>query len=555
MKKTLALLILIALIILINLIFQNSRAESGSPPSSGGESFGDWVIRNKDNILRENQEIILKGNLTIEKGGRLTFKNVTLIMNCSFDGQYNITVEEGGSFYIYDFDFNSSTINDSSKITAYNNNFEYGFLVEKNALFEMKNSELHECGDNTTSKGLTIKSKNVLIENSTISNNYYGIYCFSSYSSPKIYNNTISNNNYGIYNYMGASPKIKNNSIFDNNYGILSTWKIDIEIIDCKIENNKNYGISIKDSDVKLLNCNFSNNEVAIKCSRSEPKFINCTIEGKKYDFYFEGQTKATSLNTTFDENKIYLKTSELKVQWYLNVRTVNQNGRPIAGVIVQVQGNESAFQDFHKTDEEGFVKGIVCTEYALSKNEKILYNPYMITAVKEKKDGKPDVKQFYENITSSKTIYVEYVTVNITIFCTDNVHNVKKGTTTSFTITITNNGEDTETIHFQLFSFYIHLANLTKKEITLTPGESITLNLLTVTVPKDAETGDEYEIRVIALVENNTVGSVATYTYVEGKDEEKGELNQIFIYILAILVLSVVFYLVIFVFTKTKKI
>lgn len=554
-KLNVIIIIPIGLFIFINLIIINSQAESGAPPDIGGESTGDWFIRNDDIIIRENQEIILKGNLTIQKNGYLTFKNVTLVMNCSFDGEYSISVEESGNFYIYDFDENSTTKFDSSLITAFDEEFEYGFVVEKDSEFIMKNSYLHECGDNTTSKGLTIKSDNVLIENNIITYNYYGIYCFSGSSEPSIYNNTISNNYYGIYCYMGATPKINRNEISYNDFGILCSWKIDIEIIGCTIFDNKNYGVSIKDCDVNLLDCNLSGNDIDIQCSRSEPKFVNCTLDSKEYDFYFERDTQATSLNTTFNENKIFFKNSDLTVQWYLNVKSIDQNGRPISDVIVQVQGNDSTFENFYRTDRDGFVKYIVCTEYSMSKNDKLYYTPHLVTVVREKNNEDPEVEQFFENINFTKTIYIEYITVNISIFCDDDLHFVKRGQSTSYSITLVNNGDFTETITLQLFSIHMYAANLSKNEINLTAGESLTINLLTFTVPENAADGTEYVVKVIALVGDEFVGDVETYTMAQGGGGGEGrDFSQVYVYFCAIIVLCIIFYVALFIIGRLKK-
>ena len=91
-----------------SIISMNVNSETGAPPPGSGNSegggpyysTGDWAIENGDDIIRIDQTIYLKGNLIIENGGKLTFKNVTLIMDCSYDGEYRIEVNDGGSFYI-----------------------------------------------------------------------------------------------------------------------------------------------------------------------------------------------------------------------------------------------------------------------------------------------------------------------------------------------------------------------------------------------------------------------------------------------------------------------
>lgn len=56
---------------------------------------GDWIVTGVEVV--ENRTILLNGNLTVEAGGSLTLRNVTLKMNVEQNGQYGISVEEGGS--------------------------------------------------------------------------------------------------------------------------------------------------------------------------------------------------------------------------------------------------------------------------------------------------------------------------------------------------------------------------------------------------------------------------------------------------------------------------
>ncbi|GEM_PF-1994846 len=66
--------------------------ETGGPDPVTGETTGDWVIEDGDNIVIGPKTIIVNGNLTIEAGGELHLKGTTLIMNCAEKGQYSITV-------------------------------------------------------------------------------------------------------------------------------------------------------------------------------------------------------------------------------------------------------------------------------------------------------------------------------------------------------------------------------------------------------------------------------------------------------------------------------
>ena len=120
---------------------------AGSPPPPddiiNGTQYieGDWNVTT--GMIYSDEIIILTGNLTISSGGNLTFNNVTLMMNCTYmDGEYNIEVQEGGTFNI----FNGSIITDSPFDVDNNSvsDYEYMFWVRAGSNFSMLESELHE---------------------------------------------------------------------------------------------------------------------------------------------------------------------------------------------------------------------------------------------------------------------------------------------------------------------------------------------------------------------------------------------------------------------------
>ncbi|MBI2867302.1 MAG: right-handed parallel beta-helix repeat-containing protein [Chloroflexi bacterium] len=129
---------------------------------------GDWIITTSLKV--EDRTITLNGNLVIKGNGRLTLERTTLKVNSGFDGQYKISVEAGGSMYIY-----------GSAITAANQEHRFAFVVSGSA-FEMENSELHGVGwqggkfefVGDEVKGLLIKTPGAVLENNIISGNFIG---------------------------------------------------------------------------------------------------------------------------------------------------------------------------------------------------------------------------------------------------------------------------------------------------------------------------------------------------------------------------------------------
>lgn len=130
-RVSLKFLFVFFIIIILVLVFVSGKSflVFSGPPTSG-----DWVVTGTESYYDE--VIVLNGNLIVEDGGNLTFRKVTLKMNCTYNGQYDITVMPGGSFYVLE----------GSVITSANPDKRYMFSAH--STFRMNNSEIHGCGWN-----------------------------------------------------------------------------------------------------------------------------------------------------------------------------------------------------------------------------------------------------------------------------------------------------------------------------------------------------------------------------------------------------------------------
>ena len=172
-----------------------------SPPLSG-----DWIVTGTESYYDE--VIVLNGNLFVMPTGNLTFRKVTLKINCTYNGQYNITVKPGGKLYVLE----------NSIITSANPDKKIGFFrVEPDSTFRMTNSELHDCGRELILSGLMIHSGDAIVENSLFSRNNVGII---SFGDVVIVRNNITANNAGIEVAAGAHPIICDNYLSLNNWGM-----------------------------------------------------------------------------------------------------------------------------------------------------------------------------------------------------------------------------------------------------------------------------------------------------------------------------------------------
>jgi len=341
------------------------------PPASG-----DWVVTGTESYYDE--VIVLSGNLIVEDGGNLTFRKVTLKMNCTYNGQFNITVKPGGEFYVLE----------GSVITSADPNKRYGFSVW--STFRMNNSELHGCGwawpfPERETGGLVIWSGDAVVENSLLSHNWNGIdvrsdgvvvrnnnvtendetgigvdSCNSTiynnyvswnnrtgigiggHCSPIIYNNTVTSNSWaGINPCEGASPKIQNNIVMKNGIGIFCVFNASPTIsgnliaenleqgIGCHsyssptianntITSNLGEGIGCGDhSDAVIQGNTITNNSRGITCGLASPTICNNTITSNLGNGIECSYSNATIQNNviSFNEGGIHFDNSNPTIE------------------------------------------------------------------------------------------------------------------------------------------------------------------------------------------------------------------------------------------------
>ncbi|RLJ01844.1 MAG: hypothetical protein DRP11_03815, partial [Candidatus Aenigmatarchaeota archaeon] len=316
---------------------------SCNPPSSG-----NWDIY--DTRTCENITITMNGNLTIYNGGNLTFRNVSLLINNTFDGEYGIEVKSGGNMSIYDIDNNKDSSNDASNITAIDTNYEYFFWIDSGSKFEMKNSYLSECGwtqgsSPYKSAGLWINTDNTTIVNNTITSEYYGIHLRYS-GNHTIIGNTLYNNKFSIILFSSSDNFINENNVnsttnpalyLDHSHRNLViqnnlTGSQDASY-SCGIFSTGSYNNTFIENNIESINRN------AIIFDGVTAEFINSTLRSAEnyYDIrfcYFGAcNGKITLINTTFNKSKVYHNpagTSLLIVKWYLDVYVNDTSGSPV---------------------------------------------------------------------------------------------------------------------------------------------------------------------------------------------------------------------------------
>ncbi|MCG2826683.1 MAG: fibronectin type III domain-containing protein, partial [Thermoplasmatales archaeon] len=284
------------------------KFETWSDTMEGVPEF-EWV-NNTLHIISDKTvsytEVLMKGNLRVVNNKELKFEKVLFIMDCTEDWEYSIQVApgpqrlEGGKFELQYSNISASVaiMPDGSEYWC-----PYLFVAYRNSIFWMFDSSMHHCGGKPedienieldfaqidveidTELGIEIRSSDVSIENSTISQNW-GIFIRTSLA-------------------MQASPAIKYNVIEHNRYGIVIKPKIDIAEqwpINLVVNNISNNGVGVYSDSARvgLKGCWFTGNTYAAIYNNT-PTDYPSNVSGVIYHCVFENNThgiesKASSL-------------------------------------------------------------------------------------------------------------------------------------------------------------------------------------------------------------------------------------------------------------------
>ncbi|MBC8521692.1 MAG: right-handed parallel beta-helix repeat-containing protein, partial [Methanomicrobia archaeon] len=266
---------------------------------AGVSSPGDWVVNTPE--TRSDEMIIVNGNLTIQSGGKLALHNVTLLMNCTFGGQYHIEVQDGGELHILN----------GSNITAVNLDYRYCFWIRNSSKFVMTESELHYCGygipgevwDGLT--GMWIGGDNAIIDGNLISENGVGIYLSAKFCT--ISNNTITNNTYhGIAQWSAHNNTITNNEItFNGNCGIGGNV-VSNSTIDHNDISNNTCGINLWNSSNNTIINNTAYNNTRHGILLQDSSNYNILANNIVYNNTYSGISLCYSSNNTLKNNTAF---------------------------------------------------------------------------------------------------------------------------------------------------------------------------------------------------------------------------------------------------------
>ncbi|WP_455392340.1 PKD domain-containing protein [[Eubacterium] cellulosolvens] len=415
------------------------------------EVNGNVTVKSNAIFNLSNCNLTLSGDLTIS--GVLNAVNTTILVNCSTMGEFFVSVEksssiEGGTLNLTGGSTLSGPSNNqrirvlwvdsASKFQVENCWFRYigwtpnykGVLIEGNesiiknctfthcypgiSLYQCNRAIIENCEFSNSTAALNLsRANNNIIRNCTFYANDFGFYCENSSQNLIIDSKAINNTQHGIALLSMSSNNNIRNVLIENNDDnglVINNLSENINISYCHIKNNNGTGITCSDeiSNIKIMNTTLKNNGFGLKSENGSKnlKIINSSIiNSNTLDFYLSNYSELWILNTSFDRDKIQvISGSNLSVQWYLHIRTMNSTFTPIPNSNLTIVDNENgSWKQNYTTDSHGWVRWLVGTEFYETETVRTNLTPHTISA---KKFG------FETNLTktqlsSSKTINI----------------------------------------------------------------------------------------------------------------------------------------------------
>ncbi len=287
---------------------------------------GNWELNYTQSCA--NKTIILNGNLTVQSSGNLTFRNVTLLMNGTYNGSRKIEVQ-GGAFYILDNDGIQST-NDGSNITALDTANRFLFIAWDNSTVEMMNSELSYAGyagggiigvyigageTFYLGEGALFYNAKLRLTGSTISNSFNGV--VGQVENATIENNTIlSNSGSGIQLSSGNSAIIRNKIVSNSLNGIFLLGSTTTTISDNNVSSNGRGLRMYASSNNTALNNTISSNSgsgIAVEANSENNTLRYNTILSNNYGIHIQNSSGTKVWNNTLPSNSYGLRISSAR--------------------------------------------------------------------------------------------------------------------------------------------------------------------------------------------------------------------------------------------------
>ena len=353
---------------------------------------GDWTVGAGDDLTYANQTIRLDGNLSIGGGGKLTLRNVRLILHGYFNSLQEVKLLSGGELVVTDLDGNPATPTDKSTITTNETDIHFYLKAYASSKLTIRNSDIRNCGelfnDQGYLAGVYIGTPDVTLENVDIGNGFGGI--FVDGVAPTIKGCTVHDNDWvGIYVDNGAEVVIEDCRVEGNlREGVLVKELSSPTLVGCVVTGNGR-GVVVDGAYLTAEGCQFKNNNATADLNLPHNGLVdlfNCTVStSAMYKPVVMENSSLTSTNGNFDIGRVQMEASRFLYQQFLNVivEWSDSATTPIAGASVTVQDAEGRVYEF-VTDAEGKVPWVAFQVVEYDKTSGTLrtytYNPFSLT-------------------------------------------------------------------------------------------------------------------------------------------------------------------------------
>jgi len=286
------------------------------------------------------------GNLTVQSGGSLTLDGVRLNMNCSFDAQHAVVVENGGWL----------NVTNGSNVTAYTPDV-FSFRVYGG--MNVVDSEMSRFGTSgpALNNGIYISGGTVDIRNSRLFD-YFTLWSDNS-ASLTLLDNVIDANG-GVTVISGSF--LMGNNVFNGTLTLMGGANV--------VEGNEVNGLFQLFGAAGTIRDNVFDGSASpfwtIYADNVAATFENCTVVNSAgHPIALDNFANVAMLNSSFDKaNVVYNDAfSTLTVLWYLDVLVTDGVGVPVAGQNFSLIDASGSWTN-HTTGASGRVDWIVTTEY-----------------------------------------------------------------------------------------------------------------------------------------------------------------------------------------------
>lgn len=330
---------------------------------------GEWIVTGTEEY--DGGSCVLSGNLTVQSGGSLTLKNLTLAQDNTFEGQYWIMVESNATLKVLGSTIKSNTVDNSM------------YLMTDGTL-QIENSTIQDLGPEWWWYGVVVNMGSATIKNSTFQNNDYGVVVWSG--SLTLEDSVFKNNLEGALIVQMGTPTVRNITVTGSGSGggggwggaVYVAWGAGLNLYDSTITNNNVQGLMIEEASAEIYNSTIKNNQ-------------NADIEISSWGG--GGTCAAHVTNVEFGTVNIdpwgMGGTCALHVYWYANLSaTWESDGAPVSDgdfEIIDRDSNPVQDGDLEVTGEKRYLK---VKEYEEKSTGKTTFTPHVFN-VTGNRDGK----------------------------------------------------------------------------------------------------------------------------------------------------------------------